>query len=583
MATWVRLTKNMSRQTDDQCNSVSGKDRYNPQKSRGLYSHSPLGEIIQSKIGFADVEGGYLFDFTITEPVPGKINIPYIRDIPHLQSVHAHGRLRDRRLIHEKLTARAHDLQAFLTMTDALADQIRTEYNLGANIPHGLFRCYPTGAICVSSTHRRQEIVYLDNQSMYPVGFLEHLRFLALLANETGLPTKFVSRRMEPDANKLMRRVSRKAGSLQIVALADYDFRSYYGILQNTNNFNQAGVALNRKLLMYLACGMKPVIHRSFVAAIHYCRSVGVMPLVFETVVDIALTIKSHNFGSWDPKFFDMDARIPDLKSELRRLVRIVQEKSRPSSTITPGSLTGDLVASMATIPERLPALEAVVRSIEPQVRRLNVYLNGHKVIPECLKPDWITVACSQQHGNRGDAGKFFWCEEITGYHLTIDDDIIYPPGYVERCLDALDQRGFGVIVSMHGRVFRRPRPRGFHGDSDAVCHWRQRVVVDTPVHVPGTGCMAYHAASIRLRRSDFKMPNMADVWVGLAAQEQRVPCIALAHEAEWLSIAPGLDGTKTIYDAAVKNDTKESRLVTQITWRRFPDPLAIMRRLPKV
>jgi SAM-dependent methyltransferase len=161
------------------------------------------------------------------------------------------------------------------------------------------------------------------------------------------------------------------------------------------------------------------------------------------------------------------------------------------------------------------------------------VYLNGWDDAPECLDDPRIMVARSQEHGDRGDAGKMFWADEAPGYYLSCDDDILYPPDYARRLVAALQARGKRAVVGCHGVLLREP----------VTCYRRDRTVFrfgsaleqDTQVHLLGTGVCGWHAPTLRISRDAFRVPNMADVWLGEWGQQQRVPFWCLRREAGWL------------------------------------------------
>ena len=67
------------------------------------------------------------------------------------------------------------------------------------------------------------------------------------------------------------------------------------------------------------------------------------------------------------------------------------------------------VTASVASFAAREDSLKQAVASILPQIDRLNVYLNDYDAIPEFLRHPKITVASSQEHGDRRDNGKFFF------------------------------------------------------------------------------------------------------------------------------------------------------------------------------
>ena len=194
------------------------------------------------------------------------------------------------------------------------------------------------------------------------------------------------------------------------------------------------------------------------------------------------------------------------------------------------------IYANMATIPKRIPLLETVVNCIIPQVDHLNIYLNNFEEVPWFLNHEKITVVRSQDEGDRGDAGKFFWADKVQGYYFTIDDDIIYPPDYVEKLKEALDKRGKKCAVGVHGEMY-----------PDVIRHWtKDRIKTyhfyyenqkDTPVHVLGTGCAAFHTEKLQVKPEDFKTPNMADVWFTLICARNLFYRVVVAHQRGWLNI----------------------------------------------
>ncbi len=195
------------------------------------------------------------------------------------------------------------------------------------------------------------------------------------------------------------------------------------------------------------------------------------------------------------------------------------------------------VLASLASVPARERLLETVVRRLLPQVDRIGVYLNGYVRVPSFLADERIEVADSRSDGDRGDAGKFFWADRRAGYVVTCDDDIDYPPDYMKRLIEGIERYGRRAVVGFHGATLHEPlvdyyRSRRLH-------HFAHTLARDTPVHVLGTGVAGYHSSTWEVRPADFVRPNMADIYLGLAAQERQVPFICLRHEAGWLRELP--------------------------------------------
>ena len=232
---------------------------------------------------------------------------------------------------------------------------------------------------------------------------------------------------------------------------------------------------------------------------------------------------------------------------------------------------TEPVYASLATIPGREESLAAAMESLRPQVDVLRVFLNGHEEVPACLDGagDSVEVLRSQEHGDRGDAGKLAWSEGATGYQLTCDDDLVYPRDYVLTLVAAIERYGRRAVVGVHGALL--PDELRSYYRSRTVLHFRGALEEDRPVHLLGTGCLAYHASALRVRPSDFELPNMADVWFGLLCQRQGVPCVSVARPEGWLR---PLTTEGSIYEAARDDD----RVQTEVLRRVWPWKLYVPR-----
>jgi FkbM family methyltransferase len=219
--------------------------------------------------------------------------------------------------------------------------------------------------------------------------------------------------------------------------------------------------------------------------------------------------------------------------------------------------------ASLASIPSRAHILPRTVESLLGQVDIVRVYLNGYDSVPECLRQERVVVARSQDHGDHGDAGKFFWCEEASGYELACDDDHLYPPGYVPSLLSAIERYGRKAAVGHHGCLIVPPVASYYKNRK--VFHWNSDQSADVPVHVVATNALGYHACTVKLRRADFRLPNMADIWFALACEAQGVARIVMAHKKGAIGY---VEPPSTIYDSLVRRDGPQTEAVRSVSWR---------------
>ena len=195
--------------------------------------------------------------------------------------------------------------------------------------------------------------------------------------------------------------------------------------------------------------------------------------------------------------------------------------------------LSRDITACMAAIPSREASLPQVVKSLIDQVDRLCVYLNGFDHVPECLNHSKITYVTSSDYGDMGDAGKFFWIDACEGYYLTCDDDIVYPPDYVDTIVSGIKKYRHRAVVGFHASVFKDNFENFIK--SRVSYKFGEENPSDVGVHVLGTGVCGFHSSTMDIKRHQFRHPNMADTWLAEQGQVQQVPFICLAHDAKWL------------------------------------------------
>lgn len=184
----------------------------------------------------------------------------------------------------------------------------------------------------------------------------------------------------------------------------------------------------------------------------------------------------------------------------------------------------------IASIEIRRTALSRVIDCLYDQADEILVYLNDYSEIPKFLQRDKIRVV--YQQGDVGDRGKFYDVDNFSGYFFTCDDDIEYPPYYVQHCIDAIEKYGRKAVVGWHGSVLKTPFVDYYSPDSRRVFSFRSGRPEDIAVHILGTGCSSFHTDTLKVRYGDFLTANMADVYFALLGQKQRVPFVVIKHDA---------------------------------------------------
>ena len=93
--------------------------------------------------------------------------------------------------------------------------------------------------------------------------------------------------------------------------------------------------------------------------------------------------------------------------------------------------------AHLATIPSRESLLKTVLESITPYVDHTFVALNDYPHTPDFLR-DMNTVTVRHFIGDKGDANKFAFINEVSGRVLITDDDLVWTPNAINLLIQKI-------------------------------------------------------------------------------------------------------------------------------------------------
>jgi len=231
------------------------------------------------------------------------------------------------------------------------------------------------------------------------------------------------------------------------------------------------------------------------------------------------------------------------------------------------------ITANISTIWWREDGLKHVVSDILPQVDRLNIFLQGYKSVPDFVLHPKITVIRGEDYPAvwaLGASAKFFWADKIQGYHFTIDDDLVYPPDYVTYCIQKIEQYGRKAVVGFHGTLLKDDLANCTASKKKfkfrkTLFNFHFALDNDQPVHVLGTGVMAYHTDTIKVSINDFPTRSMDDIYFGILAQQQHVALICLQRGVDYIKpIEPLASNPLSVYEQARQDGGKEMLAVLQ-------------------
>jgi hypothetical protein len=210
---------------------------------------------------------------------------------------------------------------------------------------------------------------------------------------------------------------------------------------------------------------------------------------------------------------------------------------------------------------KRIDSLVKTIESIYDQCDEVNIFLNDHEgEIPSQFLDKKINLYFSD---NRyGDALKFAKLIESDGYYLTIDDDLIYPPNYVDHMITRCKEFSNKRVITLHGRKFSKEPIKSFYSSYIEFYHCLSHQKRDALIHFGGTGVMCFHTSLMKIPITYFEYPNMADVWIGKYCFENNIEVLSIAHTKNFLTYQPQ---KTTIFDSESNSDTIQTKIVNDL------------------
>ncbi|MCX7125357.1 MAG: hypothetical protein NTU49_06350 [Gammaproteobacteria bacterium] len=228
--------------------------------------------------------------------------------------------------------------------------------------------------------------------------------------------------------------------------------------------------------------------------------------------------------------------------------------------------MTEKIIASLASIPQRIDALEKVINSTIDQFDIINVYLNEYLTVPSFLYHNKIRIFASDIYENIGDVGKFFPLQGCLGYLFTLDDDLLYPPDYAKTMISKILQYNRSAFICVHANTLpKNSKLRSYHKNRK-VTHFSKKLKRDKIVDIPGTGTLAFHSSLYQIKMEDFTLPNMTDIWLYKIAKERNIPVISVERKRRWVtSLIPETD-PYSIFTRTQNRDEKITLIANQVS-----------------
>lgn len=203
------------------------------------------------------------------------------------------------------------------------------------------------------------------------------------------------------------------------------------------------------------------------------------------------------------------------------------------------------VVVGIATFKGREETIKKTIQSLAHQVDEIRIYDNEKRDI------------------NLTDNGKFYFLQEYDKpvYYFSCDDDIIYPPTYVQDMIQAIEKHK--CIVTHHGRILRGKGLRYYTGHKAFQCLKQNNA--ERLIDVAGTGVTAFDTSyfnPLDIWKSEDK--RMSDLVFSLEAKKQGKKIVVLPHGKYYFEYQH-IPLTETIHGLDSLNDFRQSELADLI------------------
>jgi len=195
-----------------------------------------------------------------------------------------------------------------------------------------------------------------------------------------------------------------------------------------------------------------------------------------------------------------------------------------------------DVVAHMATFPERLQLLKANVPRLCSLFPRITICLNGFAEVPRFLRGDERLLPFIPDSDQK-DVGKFFGTVGGRRFDFLIDDDIVYPDDYVGRMMAHAESISTPAVLGVHGVVYRPWYLGGARGRR--IFHFAAPLASFREVDVLGTGTVIVARGALPPAAYMAGSAGFVDIRFAKYLAERRFRRMSVPRVSGWLQQCP--------------------------------------------
>jgi hypothetical protein len=120
-----------------------------------------------------------------------------------------------------------------------------------------------------------------------------------------------------------------------------------------------------------------------------------------------------------------------------------------------------------------------------------------------------------------------------------VDDDILYPPDYAARMIEALEAAGPDWLTCVHGTIFNPWLGTPGYYRRQLIYNFNLPLARTRQVMCAGTGTLCMRTDRFRITEKECLHPNMADIWTACKALREGKGIRCIKRPAGWLQPLP--------------------------------------------
>ena len=263
-----------------------------------------------------------------------------------------------------------------------------------------------------------------------------------------------------------------------------------------------------------------------------------------------------------------MQIRKKYLESYKNWKINIPTNKTQYS---TFASNSDEVTVAMASQPHRQTQMLNVVKALLPQCTRMCIALNNYEKIPDELKNNNKIIAILTGKNSKiedlGNLNKMYWLGDFPGYYATVDDDLNYFDGYIEKLKSSLKKYNNNAICSYHGLCYNIVNGQ-IDETTKTILFYNKIIKNDTVCLRPGMGTAMMNPQMLGINKHMYlwhKKGTSDDVITSIFAQKNNIPCIVVGREKIYMDVS------NLAFDGLYKNkDIQRQRLELMKTYTNW-------------